>query len=118
MKTNYKLPNLEEKLRYKVGRTSENIIFNHFLEEDVNKAFDKWLKEKLEKIEKARTKDYEEINEGLRRAKSQGKKPGRPIGSKDKKKRKTDGYYQREERKRLILKNPPPNNSTQFQSAL
>ena len=31
--------------------------------------------------------------EGLNRARMQGKKVGRPKGSKDKKKRKTDGYY-------------------------
>ena len=34
--------------------------------------------------------------EGLYRAKSQGKKPGRPKGSKDKKKRKRSGYILRE----------------------
>ena len=39
--------------------------------------------------------------EGLRRAKSQGKKVGRPKGSKDKVKRRTDGYLLREEQKRL-----------------
>jgi len=50
--------------------------------------------------------------EGLRRAKSQGKKPGRPVGSKDKKKRRTEGYY-----KRHIMNNPTLNNSTQFQNA-
>jgi DNA invertase Pin-like site-specific DNA recombinase len=38
--------------------------------------------------------------EGLRRAKMQGKRPGRPIGSKDKKKRKKSGYVLREARKR------------------
>lgn len=33
--------------------------------------------------------------EGLHRAKQQGKKLGRPKGSKDKKKRRTGGYYKR-----------------------
>ena len=56
--------------------------------------------------------------EGLRRAKSQGKKPGRPVGSRDKKKRRTDGYFQRYESKRLHLKNRTPNNSTRCQTAL
>lgn len=38
--------------------------------------------------------------EGLRRAKSQGKKVGRPKGSKDTKKRKKSGYILREARKK------------------
>ena len=38
--------------------------------------------------------------EGLRRAKLQGKKSGRPVGSKDKKKRKRSGYILREANKR------------------
>ena len=38
--------------------------------------------------------------EGLRRAKLQGKKSGRPVGSKDTKKRKRSGYILREARKR------------------
>jgi putative DNA-invertase from lambdoid prophage Rac len=38
--------------------------------------------------------------EGLRRAKMQGKKPGRPKGSRDTKKRKKSGYYIREACKR------------------
>jgi putative DNA-invertase from lambdoid prophage Rac len=40
--------------------------------------------------------------EGLRRAKSQGKIPGRPKGSKDKKKRKKSGYILREAVKKQI----------------
>lgn len=40
--------------------------------------------------------------EGLKRAKSQGKKPGRPKGSKDKKKRKKSGYILREAVKKQI----------------
>jgi len=38
--------------------------------------------------------------EGLRRAKMQGKRPGRPLGSKDSKKRRKSGYILREARKR------------------
>jgi DNA invertase Pin-like site-specific DNA recombinase len=38
--------------------------------------------------------------EGIRRAKLQGKKSGRPVGSKDKKKRKRSGYILREANKR------------------
>ena len=38
--------------------------------------------------------------EGLRRAKMQGKKAGRPVGSKDSKKRKKSGYILREAKKR------------------
>lgn len=38
--------------------------------------------------------------EGLRRAKTQGKVPGRPVGSKDSKKRKKSGYILREAKKR------------------
>lgn len=38
--------------------------------------------------------------EGLRRAKLQGKKPGRPVGAKDTKKRKRSGYILREAKKR------------------
>jgi len=38
--------------------------------------------------------------EGLRRAKLQGKRPGRPKGSKDTKKRRKSGYILREARKR------------------
>lgn len=38
--------------------------------------------------------------EGLRRAKSQGKKVGRPKGSKDMKKRKKSGYILREAKKK------------------
>lgn len=41
--------------------------------------------------------------EGLRRAKLQGKKAGRPIGSKDTKKRKKSGYILREAKKRQRL---------------
>jgi putative DNA-invertase from lambdoid prophage Rac len=41
--------------------------------------------------------------EGLRRAKMQGKKAGRPRGSKDSKKRRKSGYYLREARKRQKL---------------
>lgn len=37
----------------------------------------------------------ERINAGLKRAKEEGKKLGRPKGSKDKKYRKKSGYYQR-----------------------
>jgi putative DNA-invertase from lambdoid prophage Rac len=40
--------------------------------------------------------------EGLHRAKMQGKKPGRPKGSKDKKKRRKSGYILREATKRQI----------------
>jgi len=40
--------------------------------------------------------------EGLNRAKSQGKKPGRPKGSKDKKQRKKSGYILREASKKQI----------------
>lgn len=39
--------------------------------------------------------------EGLKRAKSQGKKPGRPKGSKDKTKRRTEGYLRREAERKL-----------------
>ncbi|MFW5879208.1 MAG: recombinase family protein [bacterium] len=42
----------------------------------------------------------ERTKEGLRRAKAQGKKSGRPKGSKDSKKRKRSGYILREARKR------------------
>ena len=38
--------------------------------------------------------------EGLKRAKAQGKKPGRPVGSKDTKKRKRSGYILREAKKK------------------
>lgn len=38
--------------------------------------------------------------EGLRRAKAQGKSPGRPKGSKDSKKRRTSGYILRESKKK------------------
>jgi len=38
--------------------------------------------------------------EGLRRAKMQGKHPGRPLGRKDSRKRKRAGYYLREAKKR------------------
>jgi DNA invertase Pin-like site-specific DNA recombinase len=38
--------------------------------------------------------------EGLRRAKAQGKSPGRPKGSKDSKKRRTSGYILREAKKK------------------
>jgi DNA invertase Pin-like site-specific DNA recombinase len=38
--------------------------------------------------------------EGLNRAKRQGKKPGRPVGSKDTKKRRKSGYILREAQKR------------------
>jgi putative DNA-invertase from lambdoid prophage Rac len=41
--------------------------------------------------------------EGLRRAKSQGKHPGRPKGSKDTKKRRKSGYILREALKRQIV---------------
>lgn len=40
--------------------------------------------------------------EGLRRAKSQGKRVGRPKGSKDTKKRKKSGYILREARKKQL----------------
>jgi len=40
--------------------------------------------------------------EGLRRAKSQGKKPGRPKGSKDTKARKKSGYILREAKKKQL----------------
>lgn len=43
--------------------------------------------------------------EGLRRAKLQGKKPGRPTGSKDKVHRKRSGYIIREAKKRQKLDN-------------
>lgn len=43
--------------------------------------------------------------EGLRRAKMQGKHPGRPKGSKDTKKRRKSGYILREARKKQILDN-------------
>jgi DNA invertase Pin-like site-specific DNA recombinase len=41
--------------------------------------------------------------EGLKRAKMQGKKAGRPKGSKDTKKRKKSGYILREAKKRKML---------------
>lgn len=41
--------------------------------------------------------------EGLRRAKTQGKQPGRPKGSKDTKKRRKSGYILREARKRQAV---------------
>ena len=41
--------------------------------------------------------------EGLRRAKMQGKKAGRPKGSKDTKKRKKSGYILREARKKKLI---------------
>jgi len=44
----------------------------------------------------------ERTMEGLKRAKIQGKVPGRPKGSKDKKKRKKSGYILREATKRKI----------------
>jgi len=40
--------------------------------------------------------------EGLRRAKMQGKRPGRPKGSKDTKKRRKSGYILREARKKQV----------------
>jgi len=40
--------------------------------------------------------------EGLNRSKSQGKKPGRPKGSKDKKQRKKSGYILREAAKKQV----------------
>ncbi len=43
--------------------------------------------------------------EGLARAKSQGKKLGRPHGSKDRKKRSSKNYILKEERKRLLKHN-------------
>jgi DNA invertase Pin-like site-specific DNA recombinase len=43
--------------------------------------------------------------EGLRRSKLQGKKSGRPIGSKDTKKRKRSGYILREAKKRQKIDN-------------
>lgn len=46
--------------------------------------------------------------EGLRRAKMNGKSPGRPKGSKDKTKRKTEGYVLREAKKRAFSNNTPP----------
>lgn len=53
--------------------------------------------------------------EGLRRAKAQGKKFGRPLGSKDKKKRRTEGYKLREARKKQIILSP---NNDQSESRL
>jgi len=50
---------------------------------------------------------------GQERVRSQGKRIGRPSGSKDKTRRKTDGYYEREKRKRFLKeyqKILPPNN--------
>lgn len=41
--------------------------------------------------------------EGIRRARLNGKVPGRPIGSKDKKKRKRSGYLLREAKKRRYV---------------
>lgn len=41
--------------------------------------------------------------EGLRRAKSQGKQPGRPVGSKDSKGRRKSGYILREAKKRQLV---------------
>lgn len=41
--------------------------------------------------------------EGLKRAKSQGKKVGRPKGSKDSKKRKKSGYILRESKKKQMI---------------
>lgn len=41
--------------------------------------------------------------EGLRRAKSQGKQPGRPVGSKDSKERRKSGYILREAKKRQLV---------------
>lgn len=41
--------------------------------------------------------------EGLRRARMQGKRPGRPKGSKDSKKRRKSGYILREARKKKAL---------------
>ncbi len=41
--------------------------------------------------------------EGIRRARLKGKTPGRPMGSKDKKKRKKAGYYLREANKKQML---------------
>lgn len=41
--------------------------------------------------------------EGLRRAKAQGKSPGRPKGSKDSKKRRTSGYILREAKKKQLV---------------
>jgi DNA invertase Pin-like site-specific DNA recombinase len=45
----------------------------------------------------------ERTKEGIRRARLSGKSPGRPKGSKDKKKRKRSGYLLREASKRQIL---------------
>jgi DNA invertase Pin-like site-specific DNA recombinase len=41
--------------------------------------------------------------EGLRRAKSQGKQPGRPVGSKDSTQRRKSGYILREAKKRQLF---------------
>ncbi len=45
----------------------------------------------------------ERTKEGLRRAKAQGKKPGRPKGSKDSKPRRKSGYILREAKKKQKL---------------
>lgn len=47
----------------------------------------------------------ERVNAGLERAKSEGKKLGRPKGSKDKKVRRKSGYHQRWSKKRTPLNN-------------
>ena len=66
----------------------------------------------------------ERTKEGLRRAKAQGKRLGRPKGSKDKKPRRKSGYLLKEAKKRMLsdqqegkyldlnyyLNNRPPNN--------
>lgn len=50
--------------------------------------------------------------EGLHRARMQGKKVGRPVGSKDRGKRKNDGYLLREAKRKVErLSNLPPNNA-------
>lgn len=49
----------------------------------------------------------ERTKEGLRRAKQNGKRAGRPKGSKDKTKRKNNGYLIREANKRELSNNPP-----------
>lgn len=47
-----------------------------------------------------RERIIERTNAGLERARKQGKKLGRPKGSKDKKKRKKRGYFERYDKKR------------------
>lgn len=48
----------------------------------------------------------ERINAGLERAKAEGKRLGRPIGSKDRKRRRKSGYLQRWTKKTTPPKNP------------